>query len=296
MKIFAKRSKKKAIPAISVADRAVLELLKKDPKELNAKERRQIKRYQDRIRDDTKTDDEREGDTPAEGDDEEIHDDAEGDSEQHEGSDSDVSAEDDDVEPSQEDDAVEPSQKDDSKRQDIVTATDSGDVASELIDEGTPDIDEDEVKELLEKLNSKNKRKLTRQLERDGNAALKVVREEALKLIEDMKTKEVAVVKEKVKEKKPDPEPISKKRKRDDWSGLPPEERLRREEQRAKQQEAAERRAKGETPPTKHKHPLNSERRRANRRKPKWLKKQAENPNEHDISGFHMRKITKKTS
>lgn len=292
MKIFAKRSKKKASPAISAADKAVLELLKKDPKELNAKERRQIKRYQDRIKDDTKTDDEMVecGDTAAEDDDKGIqNNDAEDDIEKNEGSDSDVSeAEDDDVEPSQEEY---------SERQDKVTATDSGNVASELIDEGAPDIDEDEVKELLEKLNSKNKRKLNRQLERDGNAALKVVREEALKLIEESKTKEVIVVKEKVKEKKPDPEPSSsKKRKRDDWSGLPPEERLRREEQRAKQQEAAERRAKGEIPPTKHKHPLNSERRRANRRKPKWLKKQAENPNEHDISGFHMRKITKKSS
>ncbi len=96
---------------------------------------------------------------------------------------------------------------------------------------------------MLDTLDSKNKRKLTRQLERDGLSALNAVREEAIKLIEEMKEKEVAVVKEQVKVKKPDPEPISKKRKRDDWSGLPPEERIRRKEQRRKQEEAAKRRA-----------------------------------------------------
>jgi hypothetical protein len=121
------------------------------------------------------------------------------------------------------------------------------------------DMDEEEVKQLLETLNSKNKRKLTRQLERDGLSALKAVHVEALKLIEEMKEKETVVVKEKIKEKKPDPEPASKKRKRDEWAGLSPEERLRREEQRLKQQEAAERRAKGETPPSKHKHSIPSE-------------------------------------
>ena len=66
----------------------------------------------------------------------------------------------------------------------------------------------------------------------------------------------------------------NKKRKRKqpvDLSSLPPEERLRREEQRRLQQEAAEKRARGLV--SNHKHPLNSERRRANRRKPKWAKR-----------------------
>jgi hypothetical protein len=39
MKIFAQRSKKQATPAISEADKAVAEALKKSPEEWNAKER-----------------------------------------------------------------------------------------------------------------------------------------------------------------------------------------------------------------------------------------------------------------
>lgn len=56
-----------------------------------------------------------------------------------------------------------------------------------------------------------------------------------------------------------------KKKKMKDLSHLPPEERARRDEQRRMQQEAAERRKAGEM---STRHPLNSERRRANRRKP----------------------------
>ncbi|GMH47603.1 hypothetical protein TrLO_g8202 [Triparma laevis f. longispina] len=51
-----------------------------------------------------------------------------------------------------------------------------------------------------------------------------------------------------------------------DLSHLPPDERKRREDQRKKQAEAKERREGGEK--GEHAHPLNSERRRANKRKP----------------------------
>jgi hypothetical protein len=56
-----------------------------------------------------------------------------------------------------------------------------------------------------------------------------------------------------------------------DWSHLSSEERQRREHQRQKQREAEERRKapmESGTGMTSHRHPLNSERRRANRRKP----------------------------
>lgn len=284
MKIFAKRSKKQATPAISEADKAVAEALKKSPEEWNAKERRLIKRYQDR-----KNEDQSENAATTEADQSEDNDG--GDVETEEGN-----IENERTGSVSDDEVMDHSHQEDTASKRLAESdVEAHQSIPEASENKTNDMDEEEVKQLLETLNSKNKRKLTRQLERDGASALKAVHEEALKLIEEMKEKEAVVVKEKIKEKKPDPEPASKKRKRDERTGLSPEERLRREEQRLKQQEAAERRAKGETPPSKHKHPLNSERRRANRRKPKWLKKQVENPNEHDISGFHMRKITKKS-
>lgn len=62
----------------------------------------------------------------------------------------------------------------------------------------------------------------------------------------------------------------TKKKKRKDFSHLPPEERARREKQRQMQQEARKRREEEleETGTLSTRHPLNSERRRANRRKP----------------------------
>eukprot|EP00547_Thalassionema_nitzschioides_P008680 CAMPEP_0194229992 /NCGR_PEP_ID=MMETSP0156-20130528/44179_1 /TAXON_ID=33649 /ORGANISM="Thalassionema nitzschioides, Strain L26-B" /LENGTH=433 /DNA_ID=CAMNT_0038962561 /DNA_START=38 /DNA_END=1336 /DNA_ORIENTATION=+ len=127
------------------------------------------------------------------------------------------------------------------------------------------DVNEQKVRKLLDKLNSKSKRKLTRQLEREGSASLKSIYDEASRLIQELK--ESSIIEDKEGDK-------SKKRKRSksaDWSSLPAEERLRREEQRRSQKEAAERRAReGDQPNKKYKHPLNSERRRANRRKPKW--------------------------
>ena len=112
-------------------------------------------------------------------------------------------------------------------------------------------------------------------------------------------------------------QPPKKKRRKGgavvDLTKLSPEERMRREEQKRLQQEAAKARevdragiismsttatsgvSTGKS--KQHKHPLNSERRRANRRKPKWEPKSSSSahaapPNEHDSSGYHMRKIT----
>lgn len=76
---------------------------------------------------------------------------------------------------------------------------------------------------------------------------------------------------------------------------LPPEERARREEQRRMQIEAAERRAVGLVDPNRH--PLNSERRRANRRKPgkaaliaKTKKERMSEGGEFNAVGYQMRK------
>ena len=84
---------------------------------------------------------------------------------------------------------------------------------------------------------------------------------------------------------------------------MPPEERARREKQREMQKEAAERRASGEV---LTRHPLNSERRRANRRKPgkagkyalykKQMKEKQENVKEFNAGGYHMRHIKKEES
>lgn len=299
MKIFAKRTKKKAGPAISAADKAVLDLLKKDPSKLNAKERRQIKRYEERHpEEETKKEEDATNDDDA---DMEKDDDDEEDEEGNDDAEEEVDDDDDEEEADDEDDEeeavddAEPAQKDDVQSQPQEINKESPGTSSEPIEGETEDIDEDEVRKLLDKLNSKFKRKLTRQLERDGKEALKPVRDEALKLIAEItKTQEVAVAQEKSNVQKAAQE-ASKKRKRDVLSALPPEERARREDQRKAQQEAAERRANGDVPPSKFKHALNSERRRANRRKPKWLKKAVENPNDHDVSGFHMRNLAKKS-
>ena len=84
-----------------------------------------------------------------------------------------------------------------------------------------------------------------------------------------------------------------------DWSSLPPDEFLRREEQRRKQKEAAERRASTDDSKNTNnnfRHPLNSERRRANRRKPKWSSRRIESSGinigkvDHNTSGYQARR------
>ena len=160
-----------------------------------------------------------------------------------------------------------------------------------------------EIWSVLDKLNSKQKRTLSRKLDRLGTAVLDEVEEEANKILDQTIPMETPVV---VDPKRPaesvsSEQPTKKKRKKQaDWSSLTPEERLRREDQRRKQQEAAERRARGEDIKPGHKRPLNSARRRANRRKPKWEKKApTDRPaigsykQEHHSSGFMVRKNRK---
>ena len=107
---------------------------------------------------------------------------------------------------------------------------------------------------MLEGLNSKERRKLKRQFEREqtdstngdgasGNSQVPT---------SNIQNKEGKKSRKKIK----------------DLSHLPPEERERRERQREMQRLAAERRDNRDASNNNHAHPLNSERRRANRRKP----------------------------
>jgi len=159
---------------------------------------------------------------------------------------------------------------------------------------------DEELQSMLDKLNSKQRRKFMRSLERGGD--VEAVRAETRSLLGLDKKEDTTTAKEadRVAASNKDGEPPKKKRRRNkkdvDLSKLPAEERLRREEQRRLQQEAAQARANGTAvvAPGK-KHPLNSERRRANRRKPKWeprLNNNSMPSNEHNSSGYHMRKIT----
>jgi len=331
MKIFAKRTKK-ATPSKdtqSDGDKAVLELLKLD---YSAKQRRLVRRYQDRIakeskaNDDTgssgdsqkedvttttedlklKTDPIVEESTPAsegteDGREQSANKEEDDDSSVH-SSDSDHS--DDKSEQSLDDTPNGPPGKESNKQ---AIAGDNQPQEEGKIQNSTSDeeINKDQVMALLEGLNSKQRRKLARQLEREGVgvSVLEQVREEAIRLkkeTEESKLEKSDAASEKEAAKAAAEKKATKgnKRKRD-LSDLTPEERMRRVDQRRKQQEAAERRAKEASDPNASKdfkHPLNSERRRANKRKPKWAKKAMPDfaPNEHDSSGFHMRTITKR--
>ena len=188
-------------------------------------------------------------------------------------------------------------------------------VSEEKGDDDSNDNDEmvnkdHEIWALLDKLNSKQKRTYSRQLKRLGRSVLDEVEKEVNKILDEMiiaenlkrdlteaastdnkdATNETENSTENLEQKK-------KKRKKDiEWSKLTVEERFRREEQRKKQQEAAERRARGEAIAPGHKRPLNSERRRANRRKPKWISKPSSQDIEkfdHNSSGFSHRKLVK---
>ena len=168
-----------------------------------------------------------------------------------------------------------------------------------------------EIWKVLDKLNSKQKRTLTRKLDRLGASVLDEVEQEANTILDAIDPIVTAAVETEAAQKRDSSnhpastvEPTTKKRRKTkaapDWSSLPPEERLRREEQRRKQQEAAERRARGEQSiKPGHKRPLNSARRRANRRKPKWATKASpargapdisDYKKEHHSSGFFVRK------
>ncbi len=179
--------------------------------------------------------------------------------------------------------------------------------ATEVADNHATKISEDtDIDELLQLLNSKQRRLLSRRLEREGTGILEEIRREVLTLLEqknaveeDEKVAAESASKNKKAEKKESKTQAdkvkSKKRKQPDWSSLSSDERLRREEQRRLQQEAADRK-NDEAANGSHRHPLNSERRRANRRKPKWTQRKVDTPTPkttHNASGFHIRKKQK---
>jgi len=123
----------------------------------------------------------------------------------------------------------------------------------------------------LEPLNSKDRRKFLRELRNNNPNNINIEKlEEEAKRIADRNVRQSKEPPKPKEEVKPliKPKRKSSKKKTKDLSHLPPEEIARREQQRKMQIEAAERRARGEDLNHGHKHPLNSERRRANRRKP----------------------------
>lgn len=343
MKIFAKRTKKKVdstgAPAprtVNKSDPVVEELLKKDPSEWNAKERRMVKRYQKRKAEEGAATTETAGETektveetidaPKEDAEQDKKDDGENDDKSGGGDDSDESSsssddEDDDDSDSDSDDEKQKGGEDEVESVGDSSSDEEEESNEEKVEQSTiekPEKTKDKLKtsaeddgkvpkdheiwSVLDKLNSKQKRTLSRKLDRLGTAALDEVEEEANKILDQTMPIETPVVTESKRPAESSSEqPTKKKRKKQaDWSSLTPEERLRREDQRRKQQEAAERRARGEDIKPGHKRPLNSARRRANRRKPKWERKApGDRPDignykqEHHSSGFMHRKNQK---
>ena len=330
MKIFAKRSKKgKASSAekdvLSEADKQVMELLKMDPSKLNAKQRRMLKRHEERGKTD-KTADAATDEVEKEKDGATVEDskNEKEESTEDSGSDSDGSDADEDNNSSSSDSSDDENEesapstdkkaekteekqneKEEEKNDTTIaeTKTDATEEKSSSKSGGALDIDE--VKKMLESLNSKQRRKLTRRLEREGDTALEEVRAEAVKLLAEGEKNPATPAAAAAAAKKETPTKKRKRGKPVDLSSMTPEERMRREDQRRKQKEAEERRNLPGYSNKKHKHPLNSERRRANRRKPKWNRKlqpqqpnnggyQGEVGNGHDTSGYHMRRVTKR--
>ena len=300
MKIFAKRTRTVVDPETAErlrreqkereAEKAVQELLKLDPSELNSKQRRLVKRYKERDKSGEKQSSEDQNDSGVD----DVHNPAE--TPNHKGADvakGESSSDSNDSDNSAADESSEllKEAKDGSGGEAVGESTvkvDADDTAA-----ANNDLGEVEVKKLLEKLNSKQRRKLMRRLEREGNNILANVREEAVQLLKESDAEKVVTTETpETKTETKSPTALSGRKRKKDWSDLPPEERLRREEQRRLQQEAAERRTK-EGNPGNERHPLNSERRRANRRKPKWEGKRRVEQNEHNTSGFHMRKLKK---
>lgn len=195
--------------------------------------------------------------------------------------------------------------------------------ANETVEKDSKDSEEPmsvlETSEILKKLdglNSKERRKLLRQLKRQGiDESVVLAAEEQAKKVASRNEKESAVAPHQVnttgkaqsKRKSDDssqpeaadsdskPKRRRKRGRKVDLDSLTPEERARREEQRRMQIEAAERRAKGLVDPNRH--PLNSERRRANRRKPgpsaiiaMQKREKARQKSKFNSYGYHMRK------
>ena len=326
------------------SDEIVKELLKQDPSTWNAKQRRLIKRFHERNPNgDSVADEEANPPLSIESESnlnpaalstiEEIEEGNEEDATEESDASEDDDSDDDDDESDNKDDAVneedakittedkkaQPSDKtvpnDDTKKE-IETQntlpTEGDDAVEKPTNESNSSMDE-ALKSILDQLNSKQRRTLMRQYDRDPN--IDQLKKEAIRLLQENETAAAAAVLKlnkdntaaaaEVMEEEP---PTKKPRRRGpvvDESKLSPEERIRREEQRRLQALArttttttATSTVSDDTSTStqlKHRHPLNSERRRANRRKPKWevTSKKKFAPNEHDSSGYHMRKVTK---
>lgn len=303
MKIFAKRTRKfldaeeaeklrkeEGEAKAREGEKAVKDLLKRDPSTLNAKERRMLKRYSERAgeRSEEKSSIEENGNkTDAESNQTGSQPTVEPDHEHVEGNDEHIA----DATGVKEDEDDKPCME---ANETMVDHIGDVDIASQEPRPESNDLDEEQVKKLLEGLNSKQRRTLMRKLDREGEAVLEEVRKEALRLLEESKAQiplaATTTETEHQQSQSKDPSTSGKKRKKD-WSDLSPEERTRRETQHRKQQEAAERREKqgDDHGSGKHRHPLNSERRRANRRKPRWERNRQAN-SEHNTSGFQVRK------
>lgn len=205
----------------------------------------------------------------------------------------------------------------------VAVAVDAPVAVAEAIDEPM-DPQVLEVANQLKNLNSKERRKLLRQLASQYDAEFleqvtdfskKIAEENELKQVQEQEksaataTATGATVNDSGKRKagemtgSTDADGGKKKTKLKDLSHLPPDERARREKQREMQQEAADRRAAGDV---LTRHPLNSERRRANRRKPgragkiAKMKKESKEKQQsgnvsltHDSSGYTMRHVKK---
>jgi hypothetical protein len=235
------------------SDPIVEELLKQDPSTWNSKERRMIQRYNDRVK--TKGGSALEKDSNCD------------------------------------------DEKTNVNQPDVVQASNTDNTKGD-----------DDLTQLLGQLPSKERRKIVRAMERKEISSVEA-RSQAVSLLEEKKREDSAASavaepsepKPAVSLKAPsnDSQHTSidqsasdekggnpaKRRRRgttdpSDWSSLPLDERLRREDQRRRQQESLAARREEELSAAlaspgqlvKHKHPLNSERRRANRRKPKWTK------------------------
>jgi len=305
MKIFAKRTKKKAESSaprtVNKSDPIVEQLLKKDPSEWNAKERRMVKRYRDR-----KVEESNDHTEPSTSETEKIEDSNEKAEETKEIDEKEKEENDDDDDVDDDSSSSSSEDKESGSKEQIIQNDSDGDSSSDesensneievqhsttkkeeknetpVADKSTEDdgkLGKDhEIWGVLDKLNSKHKRTLSRKLERMGKSALEEVEREANKILDETMPIAVDSKRDQAEASSTDKnsssektEPKKKKQKKGpDWSSLSTEERLRREDQRKKQQEAAEKRARGESIKPGHKRPLNSERRRANRRKPKW--------------------------
>ncbi|ACI65217.1 predicted protein [Phaeodactylum tricornutum CCAP 1055/1] len=288
MKLFAKRkrtvdAKAKSRCETFQSDKQVEELLIQDPSTWNAKQRRMINRYQDRKA--TEATETLTGATDGEALIKETIDRNEAKRQSKVSSDDGIRLPDEGN-----DEAV--SESKELGDLDIESTGDDNTGATNIKDENNG-VD-DELQLLLDKINSKQRRKISRSVER-GELSPADAKKEAQTVLAESIPKEASRPSQDIDLDKPEPHadgsPKKKRRRKGgeiDLSKLSPEERLRREDQRRRQQEAADRAARA---PSGHSHPLNSERRRANRRKPKWSRKQAVAVgNEHDSSGYHMRR------